>query len=103
MQETRVRSPGWEDSLEKGMAPHSSTLAWRIPWTEEPCGLHSMGLQRVGHNWKIIEQQEKTQKRSQQGSKPAPTCVLSSGEEKTPLEILGIRQLTQIYSLNSCC
>ena len=35
-QETQVRSPGWEDSLEKGMAPHSSILAWRIPWTEEP-------------------------------------------------------------------
>ena len=49
MQETQVCSLGWEDSLEKGMATHSSILAWRIPWTEEPCGLQSMGLQRVSH------------------------------------------------------
>ena len=50
MQETQVQSLGWEDSLEKGMATHSSILAWRIPWTEEPGGLQSMGSQRVGHN-----------------------------------------------------
>ena len=50
MQETPVRSLDWEDPLEKGMAPHSSILTWRIPWTEEPGGLQSMGLQRVGHN-----------------------------------------------------
>ena len=43
MQETWVRSLGWEDSLEVGMATHSSILAWRIPWTEEPGGLQSMG------------------------------------------------------------
>ena len=49
-QETWVRSLGWEDTLEEGMATHSSILAWRIPWTEEPGGLQSMGLQRVGHN-----------------------------------------------------
>ena len=42
---------GQEDPLEKGMATHSSTLAWRIPWTEEPGGLHSMGFQRAGHDW----------------------------------------------------
>ena len=42
--ETQVRSLGQEDSLEKGMATHSSILAWRIPWTEEPGGLQSMGL-----------------------------------------------------------
>ena len=42
--------PGSEDPLEKGMATHSSILAWRIPWTEEPGGLHSIGSQRVGHN-----------------------------------------------------
>ena len=51
MQETRVLSLGWEDSLEKGMAIHSSILAWRIPWREEPGGPQSMGSQRVGHNW----------------------------------------------------
>ena len=44
------QSLGWEDLLEKGMAIHSSVLAWRIPWTEEPGGLHSMGLQRVRHD-----------------------------------------------------
>ena len=46
MQETRVQSLGWEDPLEKGMATYSSILVWRIPWTEEPCGLPSTGSQR---------------------------------------------------------
>ena len=49
MQETRVRSLGQEDPLEKEMATHSSSLAWKIPWTEEPGRLPSMGSQRVGH------------------------------------------------------
>ena len=48
MQETQVQSLGWEDSLEKEMAIHSSTIAWKIPWTEEPGKLQSMGSQRVG-------------------------------------------------------
>ena len=51
MWETRVRSLGREDPLEKEMATHSSTLAWKIPWTEEPGKLQSMGLHRVGHDW----------------------------------------------------
>ena len=46
-----VQSLGCEDALEKGMATHSSILAWRIPWTEEHEGLQSMALQRVGHDW----------------------------------------------------
>ena len=50
MQETWVQSLGQEDPLEKEMATHSSTLAWKIPWTEEPGRLQSMGSQRVGHN-----------------------------------------------------
>ena len=50
MQETRVQSLGWEVLLEKGMAIHSSVLAWRTPWTEKPGGLQSVGLQRVGHD-----------------------------------------------------
>ena len=50
MRETRVRSLGREDPLEKEMATHSGTLAWRIPWREEPGRLQSMGSQRVGHN-----------------------------------------------------
>ena len=50
MPETWFRSLGWEDPLEKGMATHSSILAWRIPWTEEPDGLQSTGSQRIGHD-----------------------------------------------------
>ena len=48
--ETQVQSLGWEDALEKGMATHSSTVAWETPWMEEPGGLQSMGSQRVGHD-----------------------------------------------------
>ena len=54
MQETQVRSLGWEDPLDKEMATHSSILAWKITWTEEPGGLQSMGLQRVGHDRIIL-------------------------------------------------
>ena len=50
VQETQVQSLGWEDTLEKEVATHSSILAWRIPWTEEPGGLQSMGSLRVGHD-----------------------------------------------------
>ena len=50
MQETRVQSLGWEDLLEKEMATHSSILAWKIPWMEEPGRLQSMGSLRVGHD-----------------------------------------------------
>ena len=63
-QETWVQSLGWEDPLEKEMAPHSSILAWRIPWTEEPGGLQFMGSQRVGHNRErlthTLKQKQKT-------------------------------------------
>ena len=48
--ETWVRSLGWEDPLEKEMTTHSSIIAWKIPWTEEPGALQSMGLQRIGHD-----------------------------------------------------
>jgi len=50
MQETGVRPLGWEDPLEKAVAPHSSTLAWKIPWTEEHGRLQSMGSQKAGHD-----------------------------------------------------
>ena len=53
MQESRVRFLGREDPLEKEMAPHSSTLAWKIPWTEEPDRLQSLGSQRVGQDWRF--------------------------------------------------
>ena len=64
MWETKVQSPGWEDPLEKEMATHSSTLAWKIPRTEEHGRLQSMGSQRVGHDWATsvwtTEDQEKS-------------------------------------------
>ena len=50
MQNTQVRALGWEDPLEEDMATHSSTLAWRIPWTEEPGERQSMGSQRIRHD-----------------------------------------------------
>ena len=50
LQETRIQPLGQEDPLEEGIATHSSILAWRIPWTEEPDGLQSIGLQKVGHD-----------------------------------------------------
>ena len=50
MRETRVQDLGWEDPLEKEMAAHSSTIAWKIPWTEEPGRQQSVGSQRVGHD-----------------------------------------------------
>ena len=50
VRETQVRSLGWEEPLEKEMATHSSTLAWKIPWTEDPGRLQSMGSQRVGQD-----------------------------------------------------
>ena len=51
LQETWIQSLGWEDPVEKRMATHSSILAWRNPWTEEPGGIQSMGSQRVGPDW----------------------------------------------------
>ena len=54
MQETRVRSLGGEDPLKEGIATHASILVWRIPWIEEPGGLQSIGLQRVGHDWRDL-------------------------------------------------
>jgi len=50
MQATQAGSLGWEDPLEKGMDTHSSVLAWKIPWTEEPGSLHSIRLQKAGHD-----------------------------------------------------
>ena len=59
IQEIRVWPLGWEDALEEEMATHSSILAWRIPWTEEPGGLQSVGLQRVRHSC-LTEHEQKT-------------------------------------------
>ena len=57
IQETRVRSLGGEDPLEEGMETHSSILAWRIPWTEEPGGLQTTELQRIRDNWATLHAQ----------------------------------------------
>ena len=51
MKEVQIQSLGQEDALEEEMATHFSILTWKVPWTEEPGGLQSMGLQRVRHNW----------------------------------------------------
>ena len=82
MQETQVRSLGREDSLEKGMATHSSILAWRIPWTKESGGLQSIGLQTVTYNWTTatittrhnINKYKKAQKDSEKAA-----CLGTSG------------------------
>ena len=78
MRETRVQSLGWEDPLEKEMATHSSSLAWKIPWTEKPGRLQSVGSQRVGHDWATslhFTSEEKT-------SKPCVTPRKVSGSAK---------------------
>ena len=75
MQETWVWSLGWKDPLEEGMATHSSILAWRIPWTEEPGGLQSKGSQRVGHEW-VTERS---------------TAPLSSYNKRGPLHFSGLQ------------
>ena len=76
IQETHVQSMGWEDPLKEEMATQSSILAWRIPWREEPGGLKSMGLQRVGHDWvtntlylKQLEKEETTKIQLVEGKK----------------------------------
>ena len=75
--ETRVWSLGWEDPLEEGMAIHSSILAWRIPWTEEPGGLQSMGLQKVGHDWSNLAHTRMNMYRINQILSWCCTCMLS--------------------------
>ena len=64
VQETQVRSLGWEVPLMKRMATPSSILAWRIPWTEEPGGLQSMESQRVGYDLEIESQQQRCKDKS---------------------------------------
>ena len=89
LQETQVPSLGQEDPLEKGMATHSSTLAWRIPWTEEPGGLHSMGLQRAGHDWAT---------NTQEAQSPFPLLVASPQIYCSFVKVLlGAQDLTTIW------
>ena len=84
MWETWVQSLGWEDPLEKGMATHSSILAWEITRTEEPGGLQSMGLQRVGHSWatKHNTLYHKQLKASKWTEKLTPLKVMDNTSEK---------------------
>ena len=79
MLETWVQSLGWED-LEKGMATHSSILAWRIPWTEEPGGLQFMGSQRVGQDWATNTHRHTKNKHKQE---PCLECPRNRGEAST--------------------
>ena len=62
VQETQVRSLGWKDPLEEGLATSSSILAWRVPWTEEPDRLQSMGSQRIRHDLESKQHQAKVQR-----------------------------------------
>ena len=75
--ETWVQSLGPEDPLKEGRATHSNVLAWRIPWTEEPGGLQSMGLQRVRHNWSDLAQQHKHNGRVMEKEMAAHSSVLA--------------------------
>ena len=75
MQETWVWSLGWEDPLEEGMATHSTILAWRIPWTEEPGGLQFMGSQKIGHNWETNKKKREWEKK--------PTSSTGDGSEES--------------------
>ena len=87
MQETWVRSLGWEDPLEEGMATHSSILAWRIPWTEKPGGLQSITSPRVGHDWVTKHNSTASFKFSciffQKGKRHENCRILSISDHKT--------------------
>ena len=78
MWETQVQSLGREDPLEKEMATHSSILAWRIPWTEEPGGLQSMGLQRVRHDLVTKQQHQQRRELNRQESLPHATYMTAN-------------------------
>ena len=85
VQKNWVRSLGREDALEEGMATHSSILAWRIPWTEEPGGLHSRGLQEFYRTERLIHSpHEESSERS--GHLPKFTQGLSGSQDVGPLE-----------------
>ena len=81
--EMRVWSLGWEDPLEKEMETHSSILAWRIPWTEKPGGLQSMGSQRLGHNLATKQQQLHTWGKWAQATDPSAWLTENSGPPMT--------------------
>ena len=105
MQETQVRSLGQADPLEKGMATHSSSLAWKIPWTEEPSGLQSMVSQRVGHDLSTAQpakydQREATHCKQTPMKKSIPQAFSNSSVEqqnpKRPHPSLGFGRVASI-------
>ena len=87
IQETRVRSLGWEGPLEEGMATHSSILVWRIPRTEEPGGLQSTGLQRVGQDWATSTISFHLLVISPSRPDPAVTCLPESFQAQNVLHL----------------
>ena len=98
VQETQVQVLGWADPLEKEMVIHSSMLAWRIPWTEEPGGLQFIGSQRVGHDW--------ASKRSTHTAQMKGLSQLEKGENSrneqkssyTPIKI-NLKSMKKSYAL----
>ena len=103
MWEAWVWSLGWEDPLEKGMATHSSILAWRIPWREEPGGLQSMGSQRVGHNWTTFTSFHiiTSKKRKEKKKKKARTPIHSVWFQR-PHSFHNVPRLSSRDGLSSC-
>ena len=92
IQEAWVLSLGWEDTLEKEMATHSSILAWKIPWTEESGGVQSMGSQRVGHHWATEQQRNALWSTC---SWDAPFCCPHWLLSVTAGNLPGLRELSQ--------
>ena len=92
IQEAWVLSLGWEDTLEKEMATHSSILAWKIPWTEESGGVQSMGSQRVGHHWATEQQRNALWSTC---SWDAPFCCPHWLLSVTAGNLTGLRELSQ--------
>ena len=116
MQDTWVQSLGWEDLLEEGMATHSSILAWKIPWTEEPSGLQSMRSQWVRHNWAPthIQEEEETlitvsgslSPEGQNTARKQLTANLKEGLYQTlniPGPWLWTSQPPKLWEINFCC
>ena len=97
MQETRVQSLGWEDTLEKGMVTHSSILAWRIPWTEEPGGLQFMGLQIVRHY--LGTRQQLCAKCFVRGKETLKWCLYSSNLQFSWRQRMQIHKHLYIYNI----
>ena len=94
MRETWVRSLGREDPLEKEMATHSSILAWRIPWAEEPGGLQSMGSQRVRHDWATSFHFTSLQRLKK--AVPKNWCLQTVVLEKTPESLLDGKEIKPV-------